>query len=68
MIRSFALTLAAITLRTYVLLLPIVLNLSAKDAYTLVSVLSWVPNLLVAETVIRYSNFLKDPIKVPLSE
>jgi uncharacterized membrane protein len=48
MIRSFALTLAAVTLRTY---LPIsgLLRLDATQAYVAISFLCWVPNLLVAE-------------------
>ena len=60
MIRSYALTLSAITLRTYAFLLPAsVLQLSAKDAYTFVALLSWIPNLLVAEWIIRVRAFNK---------
>ena len=49
MIRSFALTLAAVTLRTY---LPIsgLLHLDFMQAYVAISFLAWVPNLLIAET------------------
>jgi hypothetical protein len=53
MLRSFALTLSAITLRTYALALPAFIHLAAKDAYTLVSYMSWIPNLLIAEYIIR---------------
>lgn len=53
MYRSYALTLSAITLRTYVLLLPYFLLLHAREMYTLVSYLSWIPNLLIAELLIR---------------
>lgn len=53
MYRSFALTLSAITLRSYVLLLPHVVHLNGKQLYVLVAWLSWVPNLLVAEWLIR---------------
>lgn len=56
MYRSYALTLSAITLRTYVLFLPFFIHLHAKEMYTLVSYLSWVPNLVIAELLIRYSS------------
>jgi hypothetical protein len=60
MYRSYALTLSAITLRTYVFLLPGFLNLHGKEMYTLVSWLSWVPNLLFAEILIRQAKFYTD--------
>lgn len=52
MIRSFALTFAAVTLRVY---LPIVgvLPIDFTDGYRAVSFLCWVPNLLVAEWYLR---------------
>jgi hypothetical protein len=53
MIRSYALTLSAITLRLYVVALPGFIHLSARDMYTFVAWLSWVPNLLIAEWIIR---------------
>ena len=53
MYRSFALTLSAITLRTYVLLVPKLVFIKGNDLYLLVSWMSWVPNLLVAEMIIR---------------
>ena len=48
MIRSFALTLAAVTLRLY---LPISFALPVRfeDAYRVISFLAWVPNLIAAE-------------------
>jgi uncharacterized membrane protein YozB (DUF420 family) len=52
MIRSYALTLAAVTLRLY---LPVVL-LSGVDfpfAYRAISFLCWVPNLVLAEVYLR---------------
>lgn len=49
MIRSWALTLAAVTLRLY-LLAP---GMSSLDAYRAVSFLAWVPNLLIAEMYLR---------------
>lgn len=51
--RSYALTLSAISLRTYVLLLPHIVHMKGKDMYVLVAWASWVPNLLVAEWLIR---------------
>lgn len=52
MIRSFALTLAAVTLRIY---LPIggMLPVSFESAYGAISFLCWVPNLLIAEIYLR---------------
>lgn len=57
MIRSYALTLSALTLRCYVMLLPLVIQLHAKEMYTLVAWLSWVPNLLFAEWLIKKQYF-----------
>lgn len=53
MIRSFALTFAAVTLRLY---LPIsaFLPLHFEDAYRAISFLCWVPNLLLVELYIRH--------------
>ena len=52
MIRSFALTFAAVTLRVY---LPIaqLLPVDLDDAYRAISFLCWVPNLIVAEAYVR---------------
>jgi uncharacterized membrane protein len=52
MIRSFALTFAAVTLRLY---LPIaqMLPVEFDDAYRAISFLCWVPNLLIAEVYLR---------------
>ncbi|HUQ52990.1 MAG TPA: DUF2306 domain-containing protein [Gammaproteobacteria bacterium] len=52
MVRSFALTFAAVTLRIY---LPIsqTLPVELDDAYRAISFLCWVPNLLVAELYLR---------------
>lgn len=57
MIRSYALTLTALTLRLYVLVFPHFFILPAKDMYTLVAWLSWIPNLIVAEIFIHYKVF-----------
>jgi uncharacterized membrane protein len=48
MTRSFALTLAAVTLRLY-LPLAMVLNLDMATAYPAIAWLCWVPNLIAAE-------------------
>lgn len=49
MIRSFALTFAAVTLRIQLGLFTGVLGWSFDDAYVTVAWLSWVPNLVIAE-------------------
>lgn len=51
MIRSAALTLGAVTLRLYLLVLPGLFGF--ETAYVIVSWLAWVPNLIVAEWVIQ---------------
>jgi len=53
MIRSFALTLAAVTLRNYLPLLLFGLHWSFDSAYITVAWASWVPNLIVAEWMLR---------------
>ena len=52
MIRSFALTFAAVTLRLYLPLIPLA-DVPFVDGYRAVSFLCWVPNLLAAEIFIR---------------
>jgi uncharacterized membrane protein len=52
MIRSYALTLAAVTLRLYMPLSDM-LGLSMAVAYPVISWLAWVPNLLIAEWLVR---------------
>lgn len=54
MIRSFALTFAAVTLRLYVPL-SLVLGLPFEESYRAISWLCWVPNLLVAELLLMRS-------------
>lgn len=53
MIRSFALTFAAVTLRLY-LPLAALLSLNFDDAYRVISFLSWVPNLIAVELYLRH--------------
>jgi len=52
MIRSYALTLAAVTLRLYIPA-SIMSGLSFESAYPAISWLCWVPNLIVAEWLIQ---------------
>ncbi|WP_246541528.1 DUF2306 domain-containing protein [Roseibium polysiphoniae] len=52
MVRSAALTFAAVTLRVY-LALSMVLGLPFEPAYTAIAWLCWVPNLIVAEIYLR---------------
>lgn len=53
MIRSYALTLAAVTLRLWMPILPSLLSISFEDAYIIISWLCWVPNTIIAEIYIR---------------
>lgn len=53
MIRSYALTFAAVTLRLYVLISSFHYSLNVPEAYATIAWLSWVPNLLIAELVIH---------------
>lgn len=62
MIRSYALTLSAITLRLYALLIPHFMHINGRDEYALISWASWTLNLLVAEGIIYFSR--KKPITV----
>lgn len=58
MYRSYALTLSAITLRLLALILPYFILLHAREMYTLIAWLSWVPNLLIAEYLISKQKYL----------
>jgi len=54
MFRSYALTLSALTLRSYTVLISLTaIHASARDVYITTAWLSWVPNLLLAEALIR---------------
>jgi hypothetical protein len=59
MLRSYALTLSAITLRTYAFILPSVILLRPRTEYILIAWLSWIPNLVVAECIIRWKRSKK---------
>lgn len=54
MIRSYALTLSALTLRAWKFVIVWIFRPHPMDAYLLVAWLGWVPNLLLAEWYIRY--------------
>lgn len=47
--RSFALTLAAITLRIYIFIFSFSLKLTEVNSYAILAWLSWVPNLMIVE-------------------
>ena len=53
MIRSYALTLAAVTLRLWMPVLPNILGISFEESYVIISWLCWVPNIIIAEIYIR---------------
>jgi hypothetical protein len=53
LIRSFALTLSAITLRAWKYLLVFLFEPRPMDVYQIAAWLGWVPNMLIAELIIR---------------
>lgn len=55
MIRSYSLTLAAVSLRIY-LPLSLVVGVPFANAYQVISWLCWVPNIIVAEWLVRRRN------------
>ena len=66
MIRSYALTLSAVTLRFYAYLFDVFnLNLGPRETYILLAYLSWIPNLIFAEILMRagYLNYLLKRMK-----
>ncbi|WP_165185064.1 DUF2306 domain-containing protein [Caulobacter soli] len=52
MLRSFAMTFAAVTLRIYIVALPM-LGMDPLDAYRASAFLAWVPNLILVELYLR---------------
>ena len=56
MIRSYALAFAAVTLRIYMPFMQAVLGMEFLDAYLIVAWMCWVPNLLVAELIVRMTS------------
>ena len=54
MLRSYALTLSAVTLRFYAYLFDVFnIDIPPRETYILVSYLSWIPNLLFVQLLIR---------------
>jgi uncharacterized membrane protein len=61
MLRSYALTLSAVTLRFYAYLFDVFnLDLGPKETYILLAYIAWIPNLLIAEILIKlgYTRYL----------
>jgi uncharacterized membrane protein len=55
MVRSFAMTFAAVTLRLYLPIPPMLLHMSFLDGYRAISWFSWVSNLAVAELYLNWA-------------
>ncbi|AWH86952.1 hypothetical protein HYN59_07975 [Flavobacterium album] len=53
MIRSFALSLSAVTLRLWKVTLVCLFHPAPMDVYQIVAWLGWVPNIIIAEIIIR---------------
>jgi uncharacterized membrane protein len=53
MLRNYSLTFAAVTLRIYLALATAILHLDFIPSYRVISWLCWVPNLIVAEMLVR---------------
>lgn len=62
MLRSYALTLSALTLRAWKYIIVMLFHPHPMDVYMLVAWLGWVPNLIIAEWLIR-TNFSAKIIK-----
>jgi hypothetical protein len=59
MLRSYALTLSAVTLRLYAYLFDVFnLPFGPTETYIIVSYLSWIPNLIFAEICIYHGWFI----------
>ena len=52
MVRSYALTLSAITLRLYSIIFSKYIHIGSIETYIAISWLSWIPNLIIAEILI----------------
>lgn len=59
MIRSYALTLSAVSLRLFKYWIVIIFEMAPMDTYKIVSVLGWTVNLLVAELIISKNKNIK---------
>jgi len=58
MYRSFALTLSAITLRLWKVILVFLFHPAPMDVYQIIAWLGWIPNLLIAEWIIKKQSTL----------
>lgn len=63
MIRSYALTLSAITLRMWKVLIAYFTDIPPMDRYRIIAWLGWVLNLLVAELIIYYFISKRNPLR-----
>lgn len=64
MIRNYALTLTAVTLRLWLLIFVILFGEERFEwSYTIISWLSWVPNLLIAELLIKKRLLPSGPVQ-----
>jgi len=59
MIRSFALTFAAVTLRLYLPIPPMFMHMSFIEGYRVISWFSWTSNLLVAEIFLNWTTIAR---------
>lgn len=57
MIRSYALTFAAVTLRIWLPLFQVGFGMNFIDSYLVIAWMCWVPNLLVAEWIVRSKRY-----------
>jgi hypothetical protein len=64
MIRSYALCFAAVTLRIWLPLFQFALGLEFIFAYRIIAWLCWVPNLVVAELIVRSLKMKRERIVV----
>lgn len=68
LLRSYALTLSAVTLRFYAYLLDVWrVDIPPRETYILLAWISWVPNLLFAEILIR-SGYVRFLLKTPIEK
>ena len=61
MIRSYALTFAAVTLRLWTPILSVGMNFTEAETLAIVPWLAWIPNLFVAEILIQILVYKKPP-------
>jgi hypothetical protein len=53
MVRSFALALSAVTLRAWKVIIVYFMDLPPMDVYQIIAWLGWIPNIIIAEIIIR---------------